>query len=95
MTSLALLAERLSPPAPGKRPEAAVRAGVETRMAEIDDTLALVRAGLDSLIGFTRGMPDEPRHKLGNALTTTLYALGMVEQQVAALAKRRRPGWSS
>ena len=61
--------------------------GVEARAAEAEETLGLVRAGLDTLAGLARDLPDELRHRFGNGLTTTLYALGMVEPQLAALAK--------
>jgi len=87
VTNLALVAGRLSAQAPNERAAGAARAGLETRVAETEDALALVRAGLDSLLGFTRRLPDELRHEFGNALTTSVYALGMVEQQLGALSK--------
>jgi signal transduction histidine kinase len=90
VTNLALMAERLSPAAPGAHGDAATRMGVEARAAEAEETLALARSGLDVLVGLARGLPDELRHTFGNGLTTTLYALGMVEQQLAALAKEAR-----
>jgi signal transduction histidine kinase/ActR/RegA family two-component response regulator len=90
VTNLALIAERLAPAAPGARPDAATRTGIEARAAEAEETLALARSGLDALVSLARGLPDELRHTFGNGLTTTLYALGMVEQQLAALAKESR-----
>ena len=87
VTNLALVAERLSVQTPDERAAGAAPAGLETRVAETEDALALVRAGLDSLVGFTRRLPDELRHEFGNALTTSVYALGMVEQQLGALSK--------
>ncbi|PYN41729.1 MAG: hypothetical protein DMD95_18640 [Candidatus Rokuibacteriota bacterium] len=87
VTNLALVAGRLSAQAPDARAAGAAPAGLETRVAETEDALALVRAGLDSLLGFTRRLPDELRHEFGNALTTSVYALGMVEQQLGALSK--------
>src|SRR5437867_8633526 len=87
VTNLALVAGRLSAQAPDERAAGAAPAGLETRVAETEDALALVRAGLDSLLGFTRRLPDELRHEFGNALTTSVYALGMVEQQLGALSK--------
>jgi signal transduction histidine kinase/CheY-like chemotaxis protein len=90
VTNLALMAERMAPAAPGAPAEAATRTALEARAAEAEETLALARSGLDALADLTRGLPDELRHTFGNGLTTTLYALGMVEQQLAALAKEAR-----
>jgi hypothetical protein len=59
----------------------------EARAAEAEETLGLARSGLDALAGLACGLPDELRHTFGNGLTTTLYALGMVAQQLTALAK--------
>ena len=87
VTNLALISERLPALARGGRAGAPPRAGLQNRLAGIEQRLETVRMNFDRLkAGFVTRLSNELHHEFNNAQTAILFPLDWASRELAILA---------